>query len=99
MSEADVLDLALARFAWNSMVAVCLSAGNARLRWSKSPLPALKNLGELGHADAFGAADRAHIFLDDSAPTAPTAAGVTLFGGSAATTHPLAPPCQRWRRP
>ena len=47
MSEADVLDLALARSAWKSTVAVRLSAGNARLKWSQMPLPALKNLGEL----------------------------------------------------
>jgi hypothetical protein len=29
------------------MVAVRLGAGNARLRWSKTPLPALENLSEL----------------------------------------------------
>jgi hypothetical protein len=65
MSEAEVLDLALARSAWKSMVAVRLGAGHACLRWSKTPLPALENLCELSHADAFGAADRARIFLDD----------------------------------
>jgi len=70
MSEADVLDLALARSAWKSTVAVRLGAGNARLKWSKTPLPALENLGELRQAAAFGAVDRARIFLDDSAPTA-----------------------------
>jgi hypothetical protein len=67
MSEADVLDLALARSAWKSMVSVHLGAGNAHLRWSKTPLPALENLGELGHVDAFGAANRDHIFLNDTA--------------------------------
>jgi hypothetical protein len=70
MSEADVLDLALARSAWKSTVAVRLGAGNARLKWSKTQLPALENLGELRQAAAFGAVDRARIFLDDSAPTA-----------------------------
>jgi hypothetical protein len=52
------------------MVAVRLGAGNTPLRWSKTPLPALENLGELRHADAFDAADRDRILLDDSAPTA-----------------------------
>jgi hypothetical protein len=47
MSEADVLNLALARSAWKSTVAVRLSADNARLKWSKTQLPALENLGEL----------------------------------------------------
>ena len=70
MSEADVLDLALARSAWKSTVAVRIGAGNSRLKWSKTPLPALENLGELRHATAFSAVDRARIFLDDSAPTA-----------------------------
>jgi hypothetical protein len=70
MSEADVLDLALARSAWKSTVAVRIGAGNSRLKWSKTPLPALDNLGELRHATAFNAVDRARIFLDDSAPTA-----------------------------
>ncbi len=69
MSESDVLDLALARSAWKSTVAVRPGAGNARLKWSKTQLPALENLGELRHAAAFGAVDRARIFLDDSAPT------------------------------
>ena len=50
MSEADVLDLALARSAWKSTVAVRIGAGNSRLKWSKTPLPALDNLGELRHA-------------------------------------------------
>ena len=44
MSEEDVLDLALARSAWKSVVAVRLGAGNARLKWSKTPIPALENL-------------------------------------------------------
>ncbi len=70
LSEADVLDLALARSAWKSTVAVRIGAGNARLKWSKTPLPALENLAELRHSAAFSAVDRARIFLDDSAPTA-----------------------------
>jgi hypothetical protein len=64
MSEAEVLDLALARSAWKSMVAVRLCAGHPCLRWSKTPLPALENLGELNHADALAAADRARILLE-----------------------------------
>jgi hypothetical protein len=35
MSEQDIFDLALARSAWRSMVAVRLGAGNARLSWSR----------------------------------------------------------------
>jgi hypothetical protein len=45
MSEYDVLDLALARSAWKSTVAVRPCEGNARLKWPKTPLPALENLG------------------------------------------------------
>ena len=41
MSEEDIFDLALARSAWRSMVAVRLGAGHARLAWSKTPMPAL----------------------------------------------------------
>jgi hypothetical protein len=37
MSEEDIFDLALARSAWRSMVAVRLGAGHARLAWSKTP--------------------------------------------------------------
>jgi hypothetical protein len=70
MSEADVLDLVLARSAWKSTVAVRPCAGNARLEWPKTLLPALENLGELRRAATFGAVDRARILLDDSAPTA-----------------------------
>ncbi len=64
MSESDVLDLVLARSAWKSTVAVRIGAGKT------PPLPALENLGELRHAAAFSAVNRARIFLDDSAPTA-----------------------------
>ena len=45
MSEADVLDLVLARPAWKSTVAVRPCAGNARLKWPKTLLPAFENLG------------------------------------------------------
>jgi hypothetical protein len=45
-------------------------AGNARLEWPKTLLPALEDLGELRRAATFGAVDRARILLDDSAPTA-----------------------------
>jgi hypothetical protein len=70
MSEADALDRVLARSAWKSTVAVRIGAGTSRLKWSKTPLPALDNLGGLRHATAFNAVDRARFFLDDSAPTA-----------------------------
>ena len=53
MTEDDVLDLAVARSAWRSMVTVRLGAGGVRPSWSKTPLPALTNLGELQHAVAF----------------------------------------------
>jgi hypothetical protein len=72
MSEADVLDLALACSAWKSTVAVRIGAGNARLKWSKTPLPALENFSELRHSADFSAVNRARIFLDDSAPTVPS---------------------------
>ena len=51
------------------MVAERLGAGHARLVWSKTPMPALTNLAELGHASAFGGVDRQRILHDDSAPT------------------------------
>jgi hypothetical protein len=95
MSESDVLDLGLARSAWKCTVAVRLGACNARLKW----LPALENLGELRHAAAFGAVDRAHILLDDSAPSAHGHADgnwVPPCGGSAVTMHPQVPPWRRW---
>jgi hypothetical protein len=63
---------------------------------------ALKNLGDLGNADAFVAANRARYFWTTLHPprwSAPTVIGAQLFGGSAATMHPLAPPWRRWRRP
>ena len=69
MSEEDIFDLALARSAWRSMVVVRLGAGHARLAWSKTPIPALTNLAELGHASAFAGVDRQRILHDDSAPT------------------------------
>jgi hypothetical protein len=69
MSEQDILDLALARSAWRSMVSVRLGAGNVRLAWSKIPMPALMNLSELAQASAFACVDRERILHDDSAPT------------------------------
>ena len=69
MSEEDIFDLALARSAWRSIVAVRLGAGHARLAWSKTPMQALTNLAELGHASAFVGVDRQRILHDDSAPT------------------------------
>jgi hypothetical protein len=70
MSEQDIFDLALARSAWRSMVTVRLGAGNARLSWSKTPLPVLLNVTELAHASAFAGVDRGRILLADSEPTA-----------------------------
>jgi hypothetical protein len=52
----------------------CASAQATRAS-SKTPLPAPDNLGELRHAAAFGAVDRASVFLDDSAPSATHRAG------------------------
>jgi hypothetical protein len=74
MSESDVLDWRATR---GRAVAVRLGSGNACLKW----LPAHENLGELRHADAFGAVNRVRISLDDLAPTAHEHAG--------------APPCLR----
>jgi hypothetical protein len=69
MSEQDIIDLALARSARRSMVVVRLGTGHALLAWSKTPMPALSNLAELGHASAFAGVDRERILYDDSAPT------------------------------
>jgi hypothetical protein len=69
MSEEDIFDLALARSAWRSMVVVRLGAGHARLAWSKTPMPALTNLAELGHASAFAGVDWERHLHDDSAPS------------------------------
>jgi hypothetical protein len=69
MSEQKIFDLALARSAWRSMVAVRLGAGHARPARSKIPMPALTNLAKLGHASAFAGVDRQRILYDDSAPT------------------------------
>jgi hypothetical protein len=69
MSEQNIFDLALARSAWRSMVVVRLGAGHARLAWSKTSMPALTDLAELGYAPAFAGVDRQLILHDDSAPT------------------------------
>ena len=85
MSEAVVLDLALAHSAWNSTVAVHLGAGNVCLNWSKTQLPALVNLDEFSHADAFRAVDKERVLLNDSARTAlERADGSWRFGASGA---------------
>jgi hypothetical protein len=95
MTEQDIFDLALARLAWRSMVAVRLGAGNARLSWSKTPLPVPLNVMELAHASAFAGVDRGRILLDDSAPTAleradgnwgPAARRLGATGGGAGAT-------------
>ncbi len=80
----------LARSAWKSTVAVRPCAGNARLKWPKTLLPALENLGELRRAATSGAVDRARILLDDSASTALEHADGNLgppYGGSAVSHH------------
>ena len=48
---------------------VRLGADNARLAWSKTPVPALTNLAEVAHASAFACVDRERILYDNSAPT------------------------------
>jgi hypothetical protein len=65
MSDQDIFDLALARSSWHSMVVVRLGAGHACLAWSKTPMPALTNLAELGHESAFADVDRQRILHDD----------------------------------
>ena len=55
---------ARSRSAWG------LGAGNVRLTWSKTPLPALVNLDESRHAAVFSAVDEERVRLNDSAPTA-----------------------------
>ena len=70
MSEQQVLDLALARSAWKSMVAVRLLSPGAHLEWSRTPLPAITNLDAVRDASAFAGADKSRLFLNDTAPTA-----------------------------
>lgn len=70
MSEAEVLDLALARAAWRAAVVVQLGAGDVRPTWSRTPLPAITNLESLHHAVAFAHVDRVRLLHNDSAPTA-----------------------------
>ena len=70
LSEQEVLDLALARSAWRSMVAVRLLAPGTRLEWSRTPLPAIVNLEAVRDAGAFSGVDKSRIFLNDTAPTA-----------------------------
>ena len=68
MTEADVLDLAVARSDGEvSIVTVRLGAGGVRPSWSKTPLPALTNLGEFEHAVAFRVTRWERILRDDSA--------------------------------
>ena len=69
LSEQEVFDLAIARSAWKNMVMVQLGAGNTRLVWSWTQLPALENLGDLHHTFAFRSIDRSRVLLNDSAPT------------------------------
>ena len=70
LSEQEVLDLALARSAWRSMVAVRLLAPGTRLEWSRTPLPAIVNLEAVRDAGVFSGVDKSRIFLNDTAPTA-----------------------------
>ena len=70
MSEQEVLDLALARSAWKSMVAIRLLAPGARLEWSRTQLPAIVNLEAVRDAAIFQVADCSRLFLNDAAPTA-----------------------------
>ena len=70
MSEQEVLDLALARSAWKSLVAVRLMAPGASLEWSRTPLPALVNLETVRDARAFDGLDKGRLLGNDAAPTA-----------------------------
>ena len=70
MSEQEVLDLALARSAWKSLVAVRLMAPGASLEWSRTPLPALVNLETVRDARAFDGLDKERLLGNDAAPTA-----------------------------
>ena len=70
MSEQEVLDLALARSAWKSLVAVRLMAPGASLEWSRTPLPALVNLETVRDARAFDGSDKERLLGNDAAPTA-----------------------------
>jgi hypothetical protein len=70
MSEEQVLELALARSAWKSMVVVRLMAAGMQLDWSRTPLPAIVNLEAVRTASIFSGVDTHKIFLNDTAPTA-----------------------------
>jgi hypothetical protein len=70
MSEEQVLELALARSAWKSMVVVQLMAAGTQLDWSRTPLPAIVNLEAVRAASIFSGVDTHKIFLNDTAPTA-----------------------------
>ena len=65
-----MLDLALARSAWKSMVAVRLMSPSAHLEWSRTPLPAITNLDAVRDASVFAGVDKSRLFLNDTAPTA-----------------------------
>ena len=69
MSEREVLDLALARSAWKSLVVIRLNVPRVSLEWSRSPLPAIVNLEAVRGARVFEVADEARLFLNDAAPT------------------------------
>ena len=95
MSEQQVLDLALARSAWKSMVAVRLMSPGAHLEWSRTPLPAITNLDAVRDASAFAGVDKSRLFLNDTAPTAlerakgnwgPAVRGLCDAGASPAAT-------------
>ena len=89
--EADVLDLVLARSAWKSTVAVRPCAGNARLEWPKTLLPALEHLSELRRAATFGSSTARVSFSTTRHPprlSTLTATGAPPYRGSAVTMHP-----------
>ena len=58
MSEEQVLELALARSAWKSMVVVQLMSAGTQLDWSRTPLPAIVNLEAVLSASIFPASTR-----------------------------------------
>ena len=65
-----MLEFALARSAWKSMVAVRLLAPGMQLDWSRTPLPAIVNLEAVRDAHIFSGIDKSRIFLNDTEPTA-----------------------------
>jgi len=70
MSPEGLRDLAAARSAWKSLVAINLGAPRSTSpAWSATPLPTLSNIGALSGAAAFLGLDAHRLLHNDSAPT------------------------------